>query len=247
MVITRTAPSATTTMPSSRKRKPSVTIQGPVVKQPRNHTPIVISDDSDDDVRQISPPRLTAKEKGKGRAIPETDDPPRRLRDIDVISIPDDEEPILPAISRHQTPLEVPDHQFDSVKETFDELEASSEIHPPDQILEQFRDLFFGERRCSRCKKPIRPIRTPVCGLPPVLFMKLTSNYRWCQQTSRTSQNCSTCSASIAKSITVVDACPPCRAPRHAARPVNVRQPNAVLVFESSPFLRSLRSWTLII
>jgi len=174
MVIARIALSATTTMPNPRKRKPSVTIQGPVVKQSRSLTPIVISDDSDDDVRQISPPRLTAKEKGKGRAVPETDDPPRRLRDIDVISIPDDEEPILPVVSRHQTPLEVPDHQLDPVKETFDEPVALNELHPPNQTLEQFRDIFFGESQCSRCKRLIRPIRNPVSGLPPILLMKLT-------------------------------------------------------------------------
>lgn len=161
-------------MPNLRKRKPSVTIQGPVAKQPRNLTPIAISDDSDSDVRQISPPRLTAKQKGKGRAGPETDDPPRRLPDIDVISIPDDEEPILPAVSRHQTPLEVPDHQLDPVKETFNEPVTSNETHPPDQILENFRDLFFGESQCSQCKRLIRPIRNHVCGLPPVLLIKLT-------------------------------------------------------------------------
>ena len=173
MVIARIALSATTTMPNPRKRKPSVTIQGPVVKQSRSLTPIVISDDSDDDVRQISPPRLTAKEKGKARAVPETDEPSRRLRDIDVISIPDDEEPILSVVSRHQTPLEVPD-QLDPVKETVDEPVALNEIHPPDQTLEQFRDIFFGESHCSRCKKLIRPIQNPVSSLPPVLLMKLT-------------------------------------------------------------------------
>ncbi|KAF9654435.1 hypothetical protein BDM02DRAFT_3196787 [Thelephora ganbajun] len=151
-------------MPNSRKRKSSVTIQGPVTKQPRNQTPIVISDDSDDDIRQISPPRLTAKQKGKGRAVPETDDPPRRLRDIDVISIPDDEAPILPAVSRHQTPLEVPDHQLDFVKETSAELGTSSEAFPPDQILEQCRDLFFGERKCSQCESKIQPIRNPAAS-----------------------------------------------------------------------------------
>lgn len=230
-------------MPNSRKRKPSVTIQGPVAKQSRNHSPIVISDDSDDDIRQISPPRLTAKQKGKGRVVPETDDPSRRLRDVDVISIPDDEEPIPSTVSRHQTPLEVLDHWFDSVKETSDDLEASSEIHPPDQILEQYRDLFSGERKCSRCERPIRPIRNPVCTLPLALSIKLTRSHRWCQQISRTSQSRFTRSAPIAKSITVVDACPPFRAPHSVARSMNAIQPNAVRALESSPFLRSSRFW----
>jgi len=231
-------------MPSSRKRKPSVIVQGPVAKQPRNNTPIVISDDSDDDVPQTSPPRLTAKQKAKGRAVPETDDPQPRLLDIDVISIPDDEEPILPAVSRHQTPLEVSDHQFDPIKETFGELEASCEIHPPDQILEQSRHLFFGERKCSQCERPIRPIRNPVCGLPLIQSMKLTLRYRRCQQISGTSQSYFTSPAPIAKSTTVVGACPQFRAPRHAARSTNAVRPNAVLALESSPFLRSLRFWT---
>ena len=158
-----------TTMPISRKRKSSVSIQGPVAKQQRHSSPIVISDDSDDDVHQISPPRLTAKQKGKGRVAPETDDPPRRLCDIDVISIPDDEAPIFPTASPHQTPLEVPDHQsFDFVKETSVEFEASSEALPPDQILEQFKDLFFGDRKCSQCEKSIKPTRSPVCSSPLV-------------------------------------------------------------------------------
>ena len=230
-------------MPNSRKRKPSVTIQGPVPKQPRNNSPIVISDDSDDDVRQISPPRLTAKQKGKGRAAPKTDDPPHRLRDIEVISIPDDEAPIPPTVSRHQTPLEIPEHQLDLVKETSDGLEVSSEIHPPDQILEHFRDLFFGERKCSRCERPIQPVRSPVCGLPLVLLIKLTWSHRWCQQISRTSQSCSTCPARIVKSIIAVDACRPFGAPRHAVGSMNVIQSSVVLVFKSSPFLRSLRFW----
>ena len=244
-MIARITLSATTiSMPNSRKRKPSVTVQGPIAKQPRNNSPIVISDDSDDDIRQTSPPRLTAKQKGKSRAVLETDDPPPRLRDIDVISIPDDEEPIQLAVSRHQTPLRAPDHQLDPIKETFDELEPSSEMRPPDQILEQFRNLFFGERKCSQCESPIPPIRNPVCGLPLILFMKLTLCYRWCQQISRTSQSCFICSAPIVKSITVVDACPQFRAPRHAARSTNVIQSNVVLVLESSPSLRFLRSWT---
>jgi len=204
-------------MPNSRKRKPSITIQGPVQKQPRNSTPIVISDDSDEDVRQITPPRLTAKQKGKGRAVPKTDDPPLRLRDVDVISIPDDEAPIPPTVSRHQTPSEVPDHQLDSINETPDELEASSEIRPPDQILEQFRNLFFGERKCSQCERPIRPVRSPVCGLPLVQLIKLTRSYRWCQRISRTSQSCSTCSARIVNSIIAVDACRPFGATLRAA------------------------------
>lgn len=178
MIARITLSAATTTMPNSQKRKPSVTVQGPVAKHPRNNTPIVISDDSDDDIRQTSPPRLTAKQKGKGRAAPEIDDPPPRLRDIDVIYIPDDDEPIQPAVSRHQTPLEAQDHQLDPIKETLDELEASSEMHPPDQILEQFRNLFFGERKCSQCERPIQPIRNPVCELPPILLMKLTLRYR---------------------------------------------------------------------
>ncbi|KAF9786880.1 hypothetical protein BJ322DRAFT_1052442 [Thelephora terrestris] len=149
-------------MQSSRKRKLSVTSQGTSSKQPRIDSPIVISDDSDDDARQISPPPLTAKQKGKGRAVPETVDPPPRLRDIDVISISDDEAPISPALSCPQTPLEVLKHQFSpSVKETSNEFEASSEALPPDQILEQFKDLFFGERQCSRCEKSIQPARSP--------------------------------------------------------------------------------------
>ena len=230
-------------MPNSRKRKPSVTVQGPVAKQPRNCTPIVISDDSDDDIRQISPPRLTAKQKGKSRAVPETDDPPLRLRDIDVISIPDDEEPILPTVSRHQTPLEVPDHQLNSVIATSDELEASSEVRPPDQILGQFRDVFIGERKCSQCERPIRSIRNPVCSSPLVLLIKLTQSYRRYQQISGASQSYFTCSAPIAKSTTVVAACPPYRAPRHVVRSMNAIQSNAVLALESSPFLRSLQFW----
>jgi hypothetical protein len=230
-------------MPTSRKRKPSLTIQGPVAKQPRNNTPIVISDDSDDDVRQISPPRLTAKQKGKGRAGPETEDPSLQLRDIDVISIPDDDPPILPAVSRPQTPLEVPDHQLDFVKEASIEFEASSEGLPPDQILEQFKDLFFGERKCSRCDKSIQSTRSLVCGLPLVSFILLTSHRR-CQQTSRALQSYSTFSAPVVKSVTVVDACPPFSVPRRVARSMNVILSSAALASESSPFLRSLRFWT---
>ena len=169
MVIVHITRSASTTMSNSRKRSASITIHSPVTKQARNHTPIVISDDSDDDIRQVSPPRLTAKQKGKGRAPPETGDPSHRLRSIDVITISDDEAPIPSAVSPQQTPLAVPDHQPDSFEETSVELETSSEIHPPDQILEQFRDLFFGERKCSQCKRPIQPIRNPVCASPLVL------------------------------------------------------------------------------
>ena len=165
MVITCITLSASTTMSNSRKRSASVTIYSPVTKQPRNHTPIVISDDSDDDIRQISPPRLTAKQKGKGRAPPETDDPLPRLRSVDVISISDDEAPIPSAVSL-QTPLAIPDRQPDALEETPVEFEASSETHPPDQILEQFRDLFFGERKCSKCERLIQPVRDPVCGSP---------------------------------------------------------------------------------
>ena len=164
-------------MPNPLKRKSSVPIHGPVTKQPRAHTPIVISDDSDDDARQISPPRLTAKQKGKGRALPETDNPPHRLRSVEVISISDDEAPAPPAVSRQQTPLEVSDTQYDTLNETPTEFEASSEIHPPDQILERFRDL-FGERKCSQCETQIRPTRSPVCGSPLVLFTGLTWGYR---------------------------------------------------------------------
>jgi len=160
MVITRIT---STTMSNSRKRSASIVIHNPVTKQARSHTPIVISDDSDDDIRQTSPPRLTAKQKGKGRAPPETGDSPYRLRSV--ISISDDEAPIQSTVSLQQTPLAVPDHQPDSFEETLVELETSSEIHPPDQILEQFRDLFFGERKCSQCKRPIQPTRNPVCGL----------------------------------------------------------------------------------
>ena len=170
VIARRVTPSATSTMVTSRKRKQSITVEGPVAKQPRNDTPIIISDDSDDEIRHISPPRLTAKQKGKGRALPETGDPPPRLRDIDVISIPDDEEPVLLAVSRHQTPLEISDHQLDPAERTFDELEISNEMHPPDRILEQFRNIFFGERKCSQCGRPIQPVRNHVCGLPSVLL-----------------------------------------------------------------------------
>lgn len=167
------APTATTSMSNSRKRKLSIATEGISSKQPRTESPIVISDDSDDDVRQISPPPLTAKQKGKRRAVPETDDLSRRLCDIDVISISDDEAPILPALSRHQTPLEVLDHQSSvSVKETPIEFEVPSEALPPDQILERFRDL-FGERKCSQCEKSIQPARSPVCILPLVAFLLL--------------------------------------------------------------------------
>ena len=169
MVIIRITLSASTTMSNSRKRSASITIHSPVTKQQRRHSPIVISDDSDNDIRQISPPRLTAKQKGKARAPPETGDPPHRLRSVDVISISDDEAPIPSAVSPQQTPLAVPDHQPDSFEETPVELETSNEIHPPDQTLEQFRDLFFGERKCSQCKRPIQPIRNTVCGSPLVL------------------------------------------------------------------------------
>ena len=171
--------SATTPMPDSRKRKSSVTIQGPIAKLQRNNSPIVISDDSDDDVRQISPPRLTAKQKGKGRATPETDDPPPRLSDIDVISIPDDEPPIFPTASSHQTPLEVSDRQSsDSLRETSVEFETSSDTLPPHRVFEQFKDLFFGERKCSQCEKSIQPARSPVCGPPLVPFLLLTHSCR---------------------------------------------------------------------
>jgi hypothetical protein len=60
-----------------------------------------------------------------------------------------------------------------SVKETSYEFEASSEALPPDQILEQFKDLFFGERQCSRCERSIQPARNPVCSLPLVSFLLL--------------------------------------------------------------------------
>lgn len=162
-------------MPNPRKRKSSITIQGSAEKHQRKDSPIVISDDSDDDVRQISPPRLTAKQKGKGRAAPETDDPPRLLRDIDVISIPDDEAPIFTTASSHQTLLEVLDHQSsDSVQETSVGFEASSEDIPPDQILERSKDLFFGDRRCSQCEKSIQLAHSPVCSSPLVPFLLLT-------------------------------------------------------------------------
>jgi len=174
MVIVRITLSASTTMSNSRKRSASITIHSPVTKQPRKHTPIVISDDSDNDIRQISPPRLTAKQKGKGRAPPETGDPPHRLRSVDVISISDDEAPIPSAVPLQRTPLAVPDRQPDSFEDTPVEFETSSEIYPPDQILEQFRDLFFGERKCSQCKRPIQPVRKPVCGPPLVLLTELT-------------------------------------------------------------------------
>ena len=144
-----------------RKRKSSVTIQGPIAKQPRANSPIIISDNSDDDIRQISPPRLTAKQKGKGRAVLETVDPSRRLHDVDVITISDDETPVIPVVSRPQTPLKVPGHPLDPVKETYIEFEASSEV-PPDQILERFKDLFFGDGKCSQCEKSISPTRSPV-------------------------------------------------------------------------------------
>lgn len=174
MVIAhRVALSATSTMLNSRKRKRSVTVEGPIAKQSKDDAPIIISDDSDDEIRHITPPRLTSKQKGKSRALPETDDSPLRLRDIDIISIPDDEEHIVP-VSRHQTPLEISDHQPDPAEGTPDELEASNEVRPPDRILEQFRNVFFGERKCSKCERPIQPVRTPVCSLPPVLYMKLT-------------------------------------------------------------------------
>jgi hypothetical protein len=209
-------------MPNPRKRKASVTIHSPVAKQQRNHTPIVISDDSDDD-RQISPPRLTAKQKGKSRALPGTGNPPHQLRDdSDVICISDDEPPTPPAAPRQQAPLEVPGHQPGSPKEASAELEASSEIHPPDQVLEQFRDLFFDERKCSRCETPIRPIRSPVCGSPLVLFIELTRGCRWHRQISRALQSYSTRSAPIVKSTTVVGACHLFGAPRHVVRAVNV-------------------------
>ena len=160
---------ATTTMLTPLKRKLSVTSQGSAAKHPRNDSPIIISDDSDDDIRQISPPRLSAKQKGKSRAAPETDDPSRRLCDIDVISIPDDEAPIFPAHSRDQSPLEVPDHQsLVSAKETSVEFDAPNEALPPDQILDQFKDLFYAERKCSRCEKSIQPTRSLVCASPLV-------------------------------------------------------------------------------
>ena len=229
-------------MPGSRKRKPSVTIHSPVTKQPRKQTPIVISDDSDDDIRQISPPRLTAKQKGKGRAPPETGDPRHQLRDIDVISISDDEAPIPPAVSRQQTPLEVQDHQPDSLKETSVELEVSSEIYPPDQLLERFRDLFSGERKCSQCERPIQSTQNPVCGPPLIPLVKLTWSYR-CRQTFRILQSCSTCSVPTVESTTVVDACHPFGAPRRVAEPTNVIRSSVALVFESLPSLRSLEFW----
>ena len=230
-------------MSDSRKRKPSNAIHSPVAKQPRNQTPIVISDDSDDDIRQISPPRLTAKQKGKGRAPPETDGLSHQLRDVDVISISDDEAPIPSAISRQQTPLEVPDHQPDSLKETSAELELSSEVYPPDQILEQFRDIFFGERKCSQCERAIRPVRSPVCRSPFIPFIKLTWSCRWHLQIARTLQSRSTCSASSAESVTAVDACRPFSAPRRVGKSMNVIRSSVALVFESSPFLRSLGFW----
>ena len=159
----------TTTMLNPLKRKLSVATQGSAAKHPRNDSPIIISDGSDDDIRQISPPRLTAKQKGKNRAALETDDPPRRLCDIDVISIPDDEAPISPTHSRDQSPPDAPDHQsLVSVKETPVEFDAPSEALPPDQTVEQFKDLFFGERKCSRCEKSIQPARSLVCGSPLV-------------------------------------------------------------------------------
>lgn len=165
----------TATMPNPRKRKSSLTIQGPVVKQRSFNSPIVISDDSDDDVRQIPPPRLTTKQKGKARAVPETVDPPRQLRDIDVISIPDDEAPIFPTASTRQTPLKASDRQSSvSVKESSVEFEASSEALPPDQVLEQFKDLFFGERDCSQCGKSIQPTRNSVCSSTLASFLLLT-------------------------------------------------------------------------
>ena len=174
VIARRVSLSATPTMLNSRKRKLSFTVEGPVAKQSRDDAPIIISDDSDDEIRHISPPRLTSKQKGKARALLETDDSPPLLRDIDVISIPDDEEPIIPAVPRHQTPLEISDHQLDPVEGTPDEFEASNEMRPPDRILEQFRNIFFGERKCSQCERPIQPVRSPVCSLPPVLDMRLT-------------------------------------------------------------------------
>jgi hypothetical protein len=233
---------------SSRKRKSSLTIQAPAAKQQRNNSPIVISDDSDDDIRQTSPPRLTARQKGKGRAGPETNDPPPRLPDIDVISIPDDEPPIFPTASSHQTPLEVSDRQsLDSLKETSVEFEASNEALPPHQILEQFKDLFFGERNCHQCAKSIKPTRDPVCSPPLITFLLLTHSCRRCRKISRVSQNCSTFSAQIVKSITVVGVCHPFRVPRHVARSKNVIQSSVALALEYSLFLRSLRYWISII
>jgi hypothetical protein len=175
-------------MPTSRKRRPSITIQGPLHKQQRSNSPIIISDDSDDDIRHKSPPRLTAKQKGKRRASPQTDDPPRRLSDIDVISIPDDEVPILPALSRHQTPEEVLHLQSSGpLKETFVEFEALNEALSPDQILEQFKDVFFGERKCSQCEKPIQPVPGPVCGWQLTPLTPLICGNRRSRQISRTS------------------------------------------------------------
>lgn len=243
----RSTHSATTTMPNSRKRKPSVAIQGPVAKQQRINSPIVISDDSDDDIRQISPPRLTAKQKGKGRASPETDDPSCRLHDIDIISIPDDEAPIFPTTSPHQTPLEVPDRlSSDSVRETSVEFEASSETLPPDQILEQFKGLFFGERKCSRCEKSIQPARSPVRSSPLVPFLLPTNSYRRYRRISRASQNHSTFSVQIVKSITVVGVCHPFSVSCHAAS-MSAIQPSVAPALVSLPSLRSLRYWIPII
>ena len=234
-------------MSNSQKRKPSVTIQGPIAKQ-RRISPIVISDDSDDDVRQVSPPRLTAKQKGKCRASPETDDPPPQLRDIDVISITDDDDgeaPVLLTASHHQTPLEVSDRQSPNfIKETSVEFEASSETLPPDQILEQFKNLFFGQRKCSQCERSIQPTLIHVCRSPHVPFLPLIYSYRRCRQISRMSQDCSTFSAQIVKSITAVDACHPSSVSRHVARSTNAIQPGVALALESSPFLKSLRCWT---
>ena len=231
-------------MPNSRKRKSSVTIQGPLSKQQRNDSPIVISDDSDDDVRHVTPPRLTAKQKGKGRAALGTDDSPRRPRDIDVISIPDDEPPIFPTASPHQTPLEVPDHQSsESIKEMSAEFEASSEALPPDQILEQFKDIFLGENKCSQCARSVQPVRSPVCSSPHISSLLLTCSCRYYRQISKISQNRSTFSAQIVKSVIAVDACHPFSVSHHVAKSMNAIQSSVALALESSPFLRSLRYW----
>ena len=184
-------------MPDNPKRKSSVTTQEPFAKRLRNNSPIVISDNSDEDIQQISPLRLTAKQKGKGRAVSELRDPPRQLCGGDIITISDDE---APALSRQKTPPEVSYPQSSkSVKGTPLEFEAYTETLSPDQMLAQFRDVSFGERMCSQCRKPIQPPQRPVCGSPLIPSILLIYHYRKYRQISGISRNCFTFSAPIVK------------------------------------------------